>query len=140
VCNGTETQTTCCHDCGCPSGESCNGGACTCASATLHVINTMPDNANLCINLNEEYTQLSTAYLSTGGQHYYLPAGGYVDLTDAIGTTVSGTIQCCYRDGCVGNLSCTTPIGPEPCLCTATQSWSKKITQCGVTTVDACGN
>ncbi|MEP7123911.1 MAG: CHAP domain-containing protein [Byssovorax sp.] len=28
ACNGVETQSTCCTDCGCPGGQACNGGAC----------------------------------------------------------------------------------------------------------------
>jgi hypothetical protein len=140
VCNGAESSANCCRDCGCAGGQSCQNNACVCTAGTLHIVNTMPDNANFCIDANQSYTQLSTAYISTGGQLYFLPAGGFVDLTDPPGTVESGTVQCCYRDACVGNLSCKTPVGPEPCVCLTPQPWSQQIAGCTTRELHACGN
>lgn len=98
----------------------------------------MPNHANLCINLNEEYTQYSAAYLTVSGQTWYLPYQGYVDGSDPIGTVETGSVTCCYLDGCVGNETCQTTMGPEPCICNAPYPISIQITACGSTTVTLC--
>lgn len=129
-CNGAETQNSCCADCGCPSGSSCSGGTCQCTEGSVTFTSALHDAAGYCVNLNQSYTQQAAAYLVLGGTTYYIPDGGYVTDTENIGTSLSGTFQCCYLDGCVGNSSCNTPFGAEPCICLNAQSWSTTVNQC----------
>ena len=98
----------------------------------------MQDHASYCPNLNEFYTQYSAGYLQLLGKTYYMPAGGYVEDTEALGTTDAVTVQCCLLDGCLGNQTCQTPLGPEPCLCASSYKLSVKVNACGSTLESLC--
>jgi hypothetical protein len=69
-----------------------------------------------------------------------MSAGEYVDVTEPLGTApIPATVQCCYLDGCIGNLSCTVPgIGNEPCLCNPAYHVTLNFNYCGVSTGDLC--
>jgi hypothetical protein len=137
TCNGTESSATCCQDCACPSGQSCSGGRCVCSSGVLRITSALRDQPGTCIvgGSAVPYTQRAAAYVVTGGTTFYIPQGGFVDLTRSIPTTLTGTQQCCLLDPCLGNLTCQTPSGPQRCLCLAARPWSATVNTCSVSSV-----
>ncbi len=137
MCNGTESSATCCQDCACPSGQSCSGGRCVCSSGVLRITSALRDQPGTCIvgGSAVPYTQRAAAYVVTGGTTFYIPQGGFVDLTRSIPTTLTGTQQCCLLDPCLGNLTCQTPSGPQRCLCLAARPWSATVNTCSVSSV-----
>jgi hypothetical protein len=97
----------------------------------------MYDNQNYCINLNQYYTQYSYAFLKLGNTA--LKQGQYADFTYPLGTNLTTQKQCCFMDGCVGNLTCTVPgAGTSPCVCTAWQNVSLNFSTCGTTDINLC--
>ena len=88
-----------------------------------------------CFSLNQFYNRQSIAYVTTGGTTYYIPQGGYVNLSASIPSTLTGTQQCCMADGCLGNLTCRTPTGNVSCICLAARAWSATVNACSASSV-----
>jgi hypothetical protein len=89
--------------------------------------------AQECVGIDNSltpYMQLAVAYLVIGGQTYFIPQGGWVAPTGALGSTIVGTMQCCYLDPCLGQMMCPTPGGTEPCICLAARQFSFTFGQC----------
>lgn len=138
TCNGAETQASCCTDCGCPSGQSCSGGTCKCTQGTVHMTSGLHDTAQSCVTPGGTvfpYTQRAVCYVNTGGQLYFIPEGGYIDFTDPIPRTMTGTQQACALDPCLGNASCPTPSGNQTCFCLAQKSLSVTINTCSINSI-----
>jgi hypothetical protein len=131
VCNGGENSSSCCTDCRCPGGYTCNGNACQCDGATVRFTNVLPDAHQYCPLTGTWYTQQSVAYMSIGGTTWYMPDGAWVSTDGALGSSYGYTTQCCYLDGCLGNLQCRTPSGTYPCLCAQPYVESGRFT-CGL--------
>jgi len=139
VCNGGESQASCCGDCGCASGYSCSGASCVCSSSAVRLQNVMPDSNQYCFATGTSYTQQSTAYINAGSGWVYMPDGGWADYSAALGGTFTFQEQCCYIDGCLGNLSCPVPgAGNYPCICAATRTRTVSVAACGVNFVSVC--
>jgi len=118
-------------------GPGCAGlnGSCwasgTGTQATVTVQSVLPNASQYCFATSSFYTQDAATYFTSNGQTYYLPdPAAWVDVPGGLGGTVDGSFQCCYLDGCYGDLSCWTPSGNVPCICTQPQYWSNTIDQC----------
>lgn len=48
MCNGSESQSTCCTDCGCPAGKSCQGGSCIDPSSCGDAVCNGNETQNTC--------------------------------------------------------------------------------------------
>ena len=139
ACNGEESPASCCGDCGCASGYSCSGASCVCSSSAVRLQNVMPDSNQYCFATGTSYTQQSTAYINAGSGWVYMPDGGWADYSAALGGTFTFQEQCCYIDGCLGNLSCPVPgAGNYPCICAATRTRTVSVAACGVNFVSVC--
>jgi hypothetical protein len=97
----------------------------------------MQDNQNFCIAANQWYTQYSYAFLTL--DQTALKANKYKSFTYPLGTIKTAKKQCCYLDGCVGNLTCSIPgLGTSPCVCTAWETITLNFSKCGTTDVNLC--
>ena len=74
----------------------------------------------------------SAAYLTVSGQSYYLPAYGWVSIDVPLGGSYSAQVTCCYLDGCVGDKSCWTEYGNQPCTCIPATTKSGYANTCSV--------
>jgi hypothetical protein len=100
--------------------------------------NVMPDSSQFCFNLNQWYTQKSQAYVTLKGQKYLLPYKGWLSDDWPKGAAYSVDVQCCYFDGCIGNMSCQTQSGSAPCICLAAKKVTGTVNACGTVDVPVC--
>lgn len=120
-CNGSETSSTCCQDCGCPSGDTCTNNSCHCANEVFNFENVGSTTTATCSAtgfVDRLYPWMNVQV--TSGSNAWASEGTNAQVTQPWGTSETVKVFCCYVDfvGCIGNSTCNLPNGAAACTCT----------------------
>src|SRR5262249_31545608 len=82
------------------------------------------------------YPAYAAVYFQSEGQLFEITQGGSVSVTEAFGSTGTGSYLCCLLvPNCPeqSNTTCQTPSGNVPCYCNPSSAWSATVNQCSAT-------